>query len=125
MKLTFADKCLIGILLLMSIAGVGLNLAAISSSGNQVAEISVDGKVIKTVPLKEGYRDEFRLGDSEHYNIIEISDKRIRVREADCPDQICVNMGWVSMAPQQIVCLPNRLMIKIKAVDADLDDISR
>lgn len=125
MKLTFADKWLIGILFLLSVAGIGLNLATLSSASNQVAEISVDGKIIKTVPLKEGYRDEFRLGDSEHYNILEIADKRIRVREADCTDQICVNMGWISMAPQQIVCLPNRLMIKIKATESDLDDISR
>lgn len=109
----------------MSLAGISLNLAAVSANDNQVAEISVDGKLIKTVPLKDGYRDEIRLGDSEHYNIIEIADNKIRVREADCPDQICVHMGWASTAPQQIVCLPNRLMIKIKTAETDIDDISR
>ncbi len=42
-------------------------------------------------------------------NVIEISDGKIRMLEAECPDHICVDTGWLSDVP--IVCLPNRLVI--------------
>ena len=67
----------------------------------------VDGKEIKEFDLIEGqdsytYRYEDPDGD---YNLIEIAGDRIRIKEADCGDQICVRRGWASkMAKQSYVC---------------------
>ena len=44
-------------------------------------------------------------------NVIEIKDGKIRVKSADCPDQTCVRMGWLSSAAMPIVCLPHDLVI--------------
>lgn len=46
-------------------------------------------------------------------NVIEIKDGRVRVEEADCPNQDCVHQGWIDAAGQQIVCLPHKLTIDI------------
>ena len=46
-------------------------------------------------------------------NTVQVEKGRIRVSEADCPDQICVNQGWISGGAVPIVCLPHRLMIEI------------
>ena len=43
-------------------------------------------------------------------NIIEIKNGRIHMQKADCPDHICMNIGWLSDVP--IVCMPNKLVIE-------------
>ena len=48
--------------------------------------------------------------------------------DADCPDKDCVNQGWISRPGQMIVCLPNRLVIKIESdkltQEEDVDAVS-
>ena len=55
-------------------------------------------------------------------NTILVEPGRIRVSEADCPDQICVHQGFISDGTTPIVCLPNKLIIQIigggEALDA-------
>lgn len=46
-------------------------------------------------------------------NLIEIKDGRVRVEEADCPNQDCVHQGWIDAAGEQIVCLPHKLTVDI------------
>ncbi len=124
--LTRADKWLVGICLVLSIAGIGFSTYAYSAVGNDEAEIWVDGSLYQTVPLKEGYRQEIRIGGEVQYDIVQVENKRIRVREADCPEQICVMTGWISKAPQQIVCLPYRIVIKVVSVaPPEIDAIAR
>ena len=43
---------------------------------------------------------------------VEVKDKKWHVREVDCPNQLCVKMGWAdenSIIP--ITCLPNDVFI--------------
>ena len=43
---------------------------------------------------------------------VEVKDKKWHVREVDCPNQLCVKMGWAdenSIIP--ITCLPNEVFI--------------
>lgn len=125
--LTKADVCLISLLMLFAVGGIGLGLNRLVSSGSGAvtAQISVGGINKHTVPLRAGYRQEIELKNGDHYNVIEIVDGKIHMKEADCPDQICVRSGWIGIATQQIVCLPNRVVVKIAAAENDLDDIAR
>lgn len=124
--MTRADKVLVVLLLLLSVVGIGLNFSIASAGSEQKAEIWVEGALYKTVPLKEGYKQEIRIGGDSHYDIIEVQGSRIRVREADCPNQDCIKMGWIQHAPQQIVCLPYRIVIKVVSTDhPDTDTIIR
>ncbi|WP_425058206.1 hypothetical protein SCACP_28550 [Sporomusa carbonis] len=124
--LTKADKWLIGLLLFLSVTGIGFSVYAFPAGSGQSAEIWVDGALFKTVPLKEGYRQEIRIGGEMRYDIIQVEGARIRVREADCPEQICVLTGWINKAPQQIVCLPYRIVIKVvSTAPSEIDAIVR
>jgi len=124
--LTKADQWLIGILLFLSVTGIGFSVYAFPTGNRQKAEIWVNGALLKTVPLKEGYRQEIRIGGAVRYDIIEVEGTRIRVREADCPEQICVLAGWIDKAPQQIVCLPYRIVIKVvSSAPPEVDVIAR
>lgn len=60
-------------------------------------------------------------------NVIEIKDGRVRVEEADCPNQDCVHQGWIDAAGQQIVCLPHKLTVDIvdKGATATYDVVGR
>jgi hypothetical protein len=41
--------------------------------------------------------------------------KGVPVEEASCPDQVCVNMGFIDQAGQSIVCVPNQMIIRLFA----------
>jgi hypothetical protein len=126
MRLTRADKWLVGALLAAAAGGIGLNLALLSSAGVQEAQVYKEGRLVQTIRLRPGYHEELRVGGAERYNLIVADDGRVRVAEADCPDQVCVRTGWVSFAPQQVVCLPYRVVVKVVSVaPPDVDDITK
>lgn len=47
------------------------------------------------------------------YNIVEIKNGKIRVKEDNSPDQIAVRTGWISEKGQSSICLPHKLAIEI------------
>lgn len=125
-RLTRSDKWLIGILLFAAITGIGYKAYRFSGGGEQRAEIWVEGSLLRSIPLQQGYRQEIRIGGQERYDIVEVDGARVRVREADCPNQDCVLTGWIHEAPQQIVCLPYRIVIQIvSSTPSDTDAIAR
>jgi hypothetical protein len=53
---------------------------------------------------------------------IEVKGQRLRVIEADCPQHVCMNMGWIHYSGQTIVCVPNKVLIEIASGQAPLLD---
>jgi len=45
--------------------------------------------------------------------VVEVSGGAVRVRESDCPDQVCVLTGWISTPGDMIVCVPYRVVIQV------------
>jgi len=114
-SMTKADKLLIVIVVLLSIASLGyLNSQGISDeekyvsiqyNGEEIRKVIFDKQIVgTTIPIRT------ELG----YNLIEIGDEKVRVAEADCPDQIDVEQGWISDIGETLICLPNRLVVEIK-----------
>lgn len=85
-------------------------------------EITQDGKVLYEFDLAEEEDQILEVEYEGGRNRIEIRDHKIRVLEADCPDQVCVNMGWLKAAP--IVCLPNHLAIQFTEQTGGLDAVA-
>ncbi len=106
-KVTYILAALCILLFLGGIGGMMWNLTRHHSS--QV-EILQDGEILYTLDLEQAEDQAFTVTYEGRTNEIEIRDHRIRVKAADCPDQICVHMDWLDAAP--IVCLPNRLSIQ-------------
>ena len=69
-----------------------------------------------TMPLSQD--DARTVTSSAGTNVIEVQAGKVRVSEADCPNQDCVEQGWISKAGQQIVCLPHKLVVNITDEDA-------
>ena len=56
----------------------------------------------------------YTIGDlNGDYNIIEIKDKKISCIDANCPDKICVQHGYLrdDIDNDMIICAPHRLTI--------------
>jgi hypothetical protein len=124
LALTKADKILVIAIIIASFVAITYQAYALPKEGNTRAEISVDGKLVQVIQLRKGYHQEIRIGGELDYDIIEADGERIRVREADCPDQDCIKTGWISRPPQQIVCLPYKLVIKVVSAEpGDVDVI--
>ena len=80
-----------------------------------VANVYREGVPLCSVDLSlvtEPY--EFTLTDERGSNVIRVEPGRIAVIDADCPDRICVEAGWLSDSASPIVCLPHRLVIRIE-----------
>lgn len=90
--------------------------------GNATALVCQDGVCVETIDLSrvdEPYS--FTVEWEGGYNIIEVERGRIRVAEADCPDQICVRQGWISTDVAPIACLPHKLVIRLTGGGGDVD----
>ena len=88
-----------------------------------VARITLDGELVEEIALdKVGASYSFTVEDGAGgSNTILVEQGRIRVSEANCPDQVCVDQGWISNGTVPIVCLPHKLMIQIVGGGEALD----
>lgn len=87
-----------------------------------VARISRDGVLLEEIDLSrvdEPYS--LTLEDESGRNVLSVERGRVRVSEADCPDQVCVKQGWVSNGAAPIVCLPHKLVVELVGTGEDLD----
>lgn len=84
-----------------------------AASGGETATVVVkdaDGNELELSLAEDATRT---VTSSTGTNVIEVKDGRVRVREADCPNQDCVHQGWIDSAGKQIVCLPHKLTVDI------------
>lgn len=98
------------------------------SNNSKIAEVFSDGNLIRRIDLStitDNY--EFTVDYSGHSNTVAVKNGSISVVAADCPDRICVHTGEIRYGSAPIVCLPNKLMIKIVGSDNEdaPDTVSR
>ena len=55
---------------------------------------------------------------------IRLEPGRVCIGESACPSQDCVHTGWISRAGEQIICLPNRLVISLTGGQQEFDAVT-
>ena len=91
-----------------------------------LVRITQDGVCLYEIPL-EGLEEpvEYRIQAPDGgYNVVTVKEGAVCVSQADCPDQICVHQGWVSVTGAPIVCLPHRLVVEILGGEGEYDRIA-
>lgn len=83
-----------------------------TSHTHLTAVVEVNNHKVKSFNLNHNTR--WIYHHNNEMNAVEVKNKRIRVYEANCKDQICVKQGWKSQAGQTIVCLPHKFLIQIE-----------
>ena len=71
--------------------------------------IYVDSKLYAALPLNENAEKEVNSGT----NIVKIENGEVYMVYADCPDKLCIKQGKISDSSRDIVCLPNRVTVKV------------
>ena len=107
---------ILGILILAGVLWVVMSF--FRSGAHQTVRITVDGEEYGTYSLSEDQVIE--INDT---NVCEIRDGKVRMTEANCPDQLCIHQRAVDESGGTIICLPNRIVIEgEKGGDVQYDD---
>ena len=118
-KLLGNKKLLADVILIASLLVFALSVFLITSLSREegaVAVVSVDGAVVAEYSLS---RDgEYSLNGGT--NILVIEDGAAFMKDADCPDKLCVHQKKKSKTGERIVCLPNRVMVEIEGEGEEL-----
>lgn len=123
-KVTQSETVLIAVIVLFSIAAILWNWSEDSKSDKHGGMVVIHhkGKLLEKVGLE---KDTMVVLPDGHMKI-EVKDSRVRAAWSDCPNQICVNTGWIKTAGEIIVCVPNEVLIEIEATDVSaLDAVVR
>lgn len=90
-----------------------------------VAVISVDGKEVKRITLSDNQKTHiFDIHDGDGgVNTIEVKDNKIRIKSANCSDQVCVLTGFIKKPGETIVCLPHKVLIEIVSENQTSDEM--
>lgn len=117
----FKKTDLILILVILLICGIFLIPRIIDKSDNLTAVLYIDGAEVRKISLNkvtEPY--EFSFGN-KHTATVRVENGRIRYLDADCPDKVCVNSGWLLKNGDTASCLPARTVIRVQSEKSDVD----
>lgn len=97
------------ITVILVIAGIFFVIHSVQGSTEDArVEIHIDGELYGTYEIATN--QEINIQDT---NVLEIKDGVARMKEANCPDQICVNQKAISKEGESIICLPNKIVVSI------------
>ena len=104
---------LIGVVFWMKTGTEQGSVVAVYQEGEKIQELSLD-------------KDTEVLIENDYTNKLIVRDKKVAIVESDCPGMDCVHSGWISGKGRSLVCLPNRVEIRIEGdVDSEVDFIVR
>ena len=112
------DLILIAVLVVAAIASFVIYNSG-SSSGDKVV-VRLSDEIIGTYNLN--IDGEYVLNNGS--NTIVIEDGRVYMKDADCPDKLCVHQGKIRNSNQCITCLPNKITITISSDNSEVDLVS-
>lgn len=108
------DWIFLGVLLLVCLGCLAGFRLLYHKEGDSVA-VTRDGELLGTYELSLDQTVEIRDYDGNVTNILTISGGQASMTEADCPDQLCVHQKAISTENENIVCLPNRVVVTVTA----------
>lgn len=113
------DLLLIVVLVIIGVGTLIYNQVVVPKRGQATrVVVEIDGKIVQELDLSKDV-DELRFETKHGFNTVEIKDGKVRVKEASCPDLLCVHTGWREHVGQIIVCLPHYFVLKIIGDDVN------
>lgn len=109
-----ADIILFIVLVIIGLAAsAALTLSHGEAGSNAKVVIESGGDLYARYPLNED-RTVVVPAPKQNENVVVISGGKVSVTEASCKNQVCVKHGPISRSGESIVCLPNRLVVRIE-----------
>lgn len=114
---TFKPTDIIIVLAAVALLALTFILRNVSSESGSEAGVFHDGERIALLSL-----DKDGIYPFDEYGVtVEVQSGRVRISESDCPDKVCERTGFISSPMQTIVCLPNRISVRILNTDSNID----
>ena len=111
------DLLAIALVAVLALAVFAAFLPRGSAPENALVQILQDSQLVHELPLDTDAQIEI---SGEYTNTIRIEGGRVSIAASDCPGEDCVHSGWISDPGRSIVCLPNRVEVRI-AGTSDVD----
>lgn len=92
-----------------------------SNEDGSYLRIELNGKEYGRYPLNKDKTFKIKI-DEDEYNVVEIKNKEVRMKEANCRDLLCTHMPSIKKVGETIVCLPHRLILEIISSDDKKND---
>ena len=108
------DIILVGIVLLVAVISLVLS-KLLSQKDDLKALVYYDEKLLETIELSDlgeeiiVYKVNGEIGEV----VIEAKHNAIRIVHSDCKQSYCENSGFSSNTSQPIICVPNKVYIKL------------
>lgn len=104
------DCILIIVLIIVSICIFGL--FKLKEKDGSIAKVYYENELLLTIDLT--IDDIYKVKGYNGFVKIEVNNKKIRVLEEESPLHLCSKQGYISKSYETIVCLPNKIVIKIE-----------
>ena len=119
-KYLFRNDMILIVTLLIASALAIVYLFVFRKGGN-VVKVTVDGQNYGTYSLYQNISEDIITGENgENLNRFVISEGKVYMEKASCPDGICVAHRAVFRDGESIVCLPNRVVVTVVSDDDEL-----
>lgn len=123
-KMNRWDGVLLGVILLLAIVSLLTYFLWPKKSADTV-EISIDGNIWNTFSLDENREVSIQVNDNVT-NILVIENGEAYMKDAACPDHLCMKQGKISHDGESIVCLPNKVVVVVTSEQAsEFDSIAK
>lgn len=110
LKLDLKKKDWILIIVIVFVAGLAFLLhGLIGGKGAGSVTVKVEGEITGVYSLAEDQTIKINGGT----NILQIKNGYADMIEADCPDKLCVKQKSISKSGENIICLPNKVVVTI------------
>lgn len=119
------DIIIIASLLVISFIPYGIFSLVVAKDYNTTyAVVTVGGKPYEKIPLT-GHKgkSEYLIQTPQGNNVVLVEDDKVAVIEADCPDKVCTEPGFISKPGQSLICLPHKVYIGIEGTTVEDDSI--
>lgn len=124
-KLTFCKGDII-VISFVTMLAVLIGVLFVKTTGTDKGEIVAiyqDGNKIQEISL---YENTEVLIENRYTNRLVVKDEKVAIVESDCPGMDCVHSGRISGKGRSLVCLPNRVEIRIEGeMESEVDFIVR
>ena len=115
------DWIAVGIVLFCALGIFVLFIPGNTHEQEAVIQIYQDNILVKECALDT--EDSFVL-EGAYSNTITITDRRVAITESNCPGMDCVHSGFINSMGRSIVCLPNKVEIRIVG-ESEVDFVVR
>lgn len=91
--------------------------ASSGQADRRMLQIELDGNLVREIPLDVETDELITVELPGGEAVVQVKEGRVRMLPMErslCPLGYCSSVGWVEYAGEAIVCMPNRLVLKIR-----------